>query len=229
MAYFSPALFTFLKSLKRHNDRDWFLAHKARYERDVREPSIEFIADYAGRLNRFAPRFAAIPKPTGGSLFRIHRDTRFSADKRPYKTHVGIYFPHKQADRDVHAPVWYLHLEPGHCFAGAGLWRPDAQTLRAVRDAIVRQPDAWHRVRRAVTLSDEGRLARPPRGYDPAHRFIEDLKRKDFLTLTSLSEARVCRAGFVDDFAKATSRMRSLVEFLTVAVGLEWGRGGEDG
>ena len=221
-AHFSEALFRFLKGVKRHNNREWFQAHKAQYERDVRDTSLRFIADFGAPMQRFAPAFAAIPKPVGGSLFRIYRDTRFAHDKRPYKTHVGIYFPHKQAGRDVHAPVFYLHLEPGHCFAGAGLWHPETATLRGVRDAIVARPGAWKRVRKAVTLSEEGSLKTAPRGYDPDHPFIEDLKRKDFLTVTSLSDARVCRPGFLQDFAATCRGMRPLVEFLTEAVGLRY-------
>jgi len=218
--YFSPAVFRFLKALKRHNNRDWFLAHKDEYERDVRQPALCFIADFAPHLQRLAPRFVAIPTPTRGSLFRIHRDTRFAADKSPYKTHVGMYFPHKQAGREVHAPCFYLHLEPGGCFAGGGLWHPDAIALRAVRDAIVEQPDAWRRVRRSAILEDEGALVSAPRGYDAAHPFIDDLKRKDFVGSVALTDARVCGPRFLEEFADVCKRMRVLMEFLTEAVGL---------
>jgi len=221
-SHFSPALFRFLKALRRHNHREWFLAHKEQYEQDVREPSLRFITAFALPLHGIAPRFAAIPKPTGGSLFRIHRDTRFAADKRPYKTHVGIYFPHKEAGREQ-APCFYLHLEPGSCFAGAGLWHPDTTALRAVREAIVRQPDGWRRVRRAGILSDEGdRLISAPRGYEASHPFIDDLKRKDFVSTEALSDASVCGRRFVEEFAAACVRMRPLVAFLTEAVGLPY-------
>ena len=220
--HFSVQLFRFLKAVKRHNNRDWFLAHKERYERDVREPSLRFIADFAPYLQQFAPHFAAIPKATGGSLFRIYRDTRFSADKRPYKTHVGIHFPHKQVGRDkrVHAPVYYLHLEPGGCFAGAGLWHPDAPTLRAVRNAIVERPDDWGRVRRTGIVNDGESLRSTPRGYDPGHPFIDDLKRTDFLSVVTLSDRCVCAPGFLRELAASCSRMNPLVEFLTEALGL---------
>jgi uncharacterized protein (TIGR02453 family) len=220
--HFSVQLFQFLKAIKRHNNREWFLAHKEQYERDVREPSLRFIADFAAHLQQFAPRFAAIPKATGGSLFRIYRDTRFSSDKRPYKTHVGLQFPHKHVGRDGlrHAPVFYLHLEPGGCFAGAGLWHPDAPTLRAVRTAIVERPDAWARVRKTGIVNAGDRLRSAPRGYDPAHPFIEDLKRTDFLSVATLSDRRVCAPGFMDEFARSCRRMNPLVEFLTDALGL---------
>jgi len=219
-SHFSPALFRFLKSLKRYNKRDWFLAHKDEYERVVRRPAVQFIADFAPHLQRVAPRFAAIPKSQGGSLFRIYRDMRFSADKSPYKTHVGMYFPHKQAGRDVHAPCYYLHLEPGGCFAGGGLWHPDTKAQRAVRNAIVERPDAWRRVRRTGLLEDGDALKSPPRGYDAAHPFIADLKRKDFVSSIPLTESRVCSPHFIDEFTAACRRMRPLIEFLTEAVGL---------
>ena len=218
--YFSPALFRFLKALKRHNTRDWFVAHKDKYERDVRGPAVSFIADFAPHLQRVAPRFAAIPKPHGGSLFRIYRDVRFSADKRPYKTHVGMRFPHRLAGRDVHAPSYYLHLEPDGCFAGGGLWHPDATALRAVRTAIVQRPEAWRLVRRARVLEDTDSLVSAPRGYSAGHPFIEDLKRKDFVSSMPLTESRVCSPRFMDEFAEACRRIRPLIEFLTEAVGL---------
>jgi uncharacterized protein (TIGR02453 family) len=224
--HFSVQLFRFLKALKRHNNREWFLAHKERYERDVREPSLRFITDFAAPLRRIAPRFAALPKATGGSLFRIYRDTRFSHDKRPYKTHVGIHFTHQQVGRQghQHAPVYYLHLEPGGCFAGAGLWHPDAPTLRAVRNAIVERPDAWRRVRRKGIVNAGESLRSTPRGYDPTHPLIEDLKRTDFLSVVTLTDRRVCAPEFIDEFAARCRRMNPIVEFLTEAMGLEWGK-----
>jgi uncharacterized protein (TIGR02453 family) len=218
--YFTPALFTFLKGVKRHNNREWFLRHKEEYEQHVRQPALRFIEDFGFQLQRFAPRFAAIPKSQGGSLFRIYRDTRFSADKRPYKTHVGMYFPHKQAGPDVHAPCYYLHLEPGECFAGGGLWHPDTPALRAVRNAIVDWPDTWRRVRRARILEHTRTLVAAPRGYDPAHPFIDDLKRKDFVGSVDLTEARVCSDDVMEEVAGICRRMRPLMEFLTEALGL---------
>src|SRR6185436_13875672 len=89
---FTPALFRFLRDLRKNNDRDWFAAHKESYERDVKEPALAFVAGFAAALRRLSPHLVADPRPVGGSLFRIHRDVRFGADKRPYKTHVGIHF-----------------------------------------------------------------------------------------------------------------------------------------
>src|SRR5512138_1023433 len=148
-AYFSPELFTFLRELKRHNRREWFLANKERYETVVRAPALRFISSFALPLRRISPHLVADAHPTRGSLFRIYRDTRFSADKRPYKTHVGIHFAHEN-EKNVHAPGYYLHLEPENCFAAAGIWRPDAPTLTRIRTTIAQDGKAWAGVRRKL-------------------------------------------------------------------------------
>src|SRR4051794_18703539 len=133
---FSPALFAFLSELADHNDRAWFAAHKSRYVAEVQEPALAFVEDVGMRLPEEVSRhMVADPRPSGGSLFRIHRDVRFSKDKSPYKTHVGIQFRHERT-RDAHAPGFYLHLEPGSVFLACGTWRPERDTLHAIRSAI---------------------------------------------------------------------------------------------
>src|SRR5215468_7255521 len=141
---FAPALFRFLRDLRKNNDRDWFTAHKDVYERDVKEPALAFISAFAPALRRISPHLVADARPVGGSMFRLHRDVRFSNDKRPYKTHVGIQFRHAKAE-GAHAPGFYLHLEPGDVFAGAGIWQPDGAVLSEVRDAIAESPARWAR------------------------------------------------------------------------------------
>ena len=213
--HFTPELFRFLAALKRHNRRPWFLTNKERYERDVRQPALRFIADFAPRLWALSPHFEAGPR----SLFRIYRDIRFSHDKRPYKTHVGIHFSLSAGPQRVHTPGFYLHLEPESCFAAAGLWHPDSPTLRRVRDGMVREPGAWARVRRQIEPECR-RLTRPPRGYPPGFRFLEDLKLKDFVASVELTEREVCRPDFPRRFEKACRQMLPLVEFLSRALGL---------
>ena len=220
-SYFSRELLQFLKELRRNNKRAWFQANKQRYELAVREPMLRFIADFGFHLHRISRHFVADARPIGGSMFRIHRDIRFTKDKSPYKTHAGAHFSHGKAEEGVHAPGFYLHLEPGGCFAAAGLWHPDSRTLVKVREAIVLRPEAWKKACRGLTLEGES-LNRPPRGYDPNHAFVEDLKRRDFVTSIDFSEAQVCSSGFLRDFAAASKRMSPLVEFLTKAVGLGW-------
>lgn len=219
---FSPALFTFLRELTENNDRDWFAANKARYEADVREPALEFISAFAPRLDALSPHFVADARKVGGSLFRIHRDVRFSKDKSPYKTHTGIHFRHALA-RDAHAPGFYLHLEPGGVFAGAGMWRPDTATARRIREAIAADGAAWRRAvgskafRERYRLDGES-LKRPPAGFSADHPLIADLKRKDFIAVAPLPDRAVTAAGFLDEYADACRAAAPLVRFLCRAI-----------
>jgi uncharacterized protein (TIGR02453 family) len=221
-AHISPELFRFFGELSRHNDREWFEANKARYLGHVRDPLLRFVEAFGPRLARISRHMAADPRPSGGSLFRIYRDTRFSRDKRPYKTHAGLSFRHADG-RDVHAPVFYLHLEPGTVFAAAGMWRPPAESVTQVRDAIVAHPERWKRAIRACPLRhDEDSLKRPPRGYAADHPLVEDLKRQTFITSAPFTEKQACAPDFVDRFAEACRRGVPLMAFLTAAVGLRW-------
>ena len=218
--------FKFLGELAAHNNREWFTANKQRYIDQVRDPLLQFVAEFGPRLRRISTHMVADPRPVGGSLFRIYRDTRFSPDKRPYKTHVGISFRHARG-RDVHGPVFYLHLEPGRAFAAAGMWHPEPDTLAKIRETIVTSPKRWQAVLQSRLFDlDEGhagdRLSRAPRGYDPAHRFVEDLKRKSFIASTTFTEPQACAPNFIDRFAKACAQKAALMEFFTRAVGLPW-------
>jgi uncharacterized protein (TIGR02453 family) len=217
---FTPELFAFLRQLKRHNNRDWFARNKPRYQQVVVEPALRFIGGFAAPLAKLSSNFVADARPMGGSLFRIYRDTRFASDKRPYKTHVGISFRHAKG-KDVHAPLFYLHLEPGGCFAAAGVWHPDNPTLTRIRAAIVRQSAEWAKISRKLELEGDS-LMRPPRGYDPQHPFIEDIKRKDYVVSVALSEEQVCGASLMREFAAACKTMAPLVEFTTKALGLKF-------
>lgn len=225
-SHFSPSLFRFLRQLRDHNERDWFLAHKAIYESEVRDPALRFIGDFGPRLRRLSDHFVADPRPVGGSLMRIHRDTRFAKDKTPYKTNVGIQFRH-DAGKDIHAPGFYLHLDPENVFAGVGLWHPDPPTLARLRAALVESPERWRKVisgkRFAAVWALEGEsLKRPPAGFAADHPLIEDLKRKDFIAGSRFTEAEACAPGFLDAFAARLADSKPLMEFLTAAVGLPW-------
>jgi uncharacterized protein (TIGR02453 family) len=196
--HFTPELFRFLTQLKRNNRRDWFEKNKPRYIEHVRDPMLHFIADAGPGLRRISRHFVADPAPVGGSMFRIYRDVRFSKDKRPYKTAATARFPHERG-KDVHTPGWYLHLSPDGVYVGSGIWHPDTPTLTRIRQSIVGNPAAWKRVktnRRLLashTFSGDS-LARPPRGFDADHPFVEDLKRKDIVTFAELDPGVACAA-----------------------------------
>jgi uncharacterized protein (TIGR02453 family) len=219
-AYFGPDAFTFLRQLKRHNDREWFAKNKTRYHSCIVAPALSFIGDFAPRLYEISSFLVADARPSRGSLFRIYRDTRFSVDKRPFKTHVGIHFSHSSG-KDAHAPVFYLHLEPDNCFVAAGIWHPDNRVLTKVRTAIVRDAEQWAKVRRNLALEGE-KLSRPPRGFDPNHPFIDDLKRKDFVSSVALTEEQICSSRLMRDFVSACRRMSPLVAFTTKALSLKF-------
>ena len=222
--FISPELFDFLRELRANNERPWFEANKDRYRAEVRDPMLNFIQAFAEPLAEISPHFRADPRANGGSLFRIYRDTRFSKDKTPYKTNVGAHFRHA-AGKDAHAPGFYLHLEPGMCFAGCGVWHPDSPTLGKIRDAIVEKPEEWTRITtsgdfcRTFRLAGEA-LKRPPRGYDPEHPLVEDLKRKDFVVIADVEEAEAVRPDFLDRFAAIARSGSGFTSYLCKAVGV---------
>jgi uncharacterized protein (TIGR02453 family) len=221
---FEPPLLAFLGELEENNNRDWFEANKHRYESDVLAPALAFIAAMAPRIEAISKNFLALPQRTGGSLMRIHRDIRFSADKRPYKVNVGIQFRHVMG-KDVHAPGFYVHLEPGVVFVGAGLWRPDPEPLAKIRDAIVAQPDRWRKISADPDFIDDWELGgdslkRPPKGYAPDHPLIEDLKRRDFIAAKNLTAREIYRRGLPDRLAASFAATRKFMAFLCDAVGV---------
>jgi uncharacterized protein (TIGR02453 family) len=223
-ASFSPALFTYLRDLKKNNDRDWFKANKARYDEAVLEPALAFIEDFEPHLHAISPHFVADPRTVGGSLFRIYRDTRFAKDKSPYKTHTGIHFRHELA-KSAHAPGFYLHLEPGQVFLGAGIWRPDTEPLAQIRTAIAEDPDRWTKTTRAKPFAElyelgGDSLKRAPTGFDPEHPLIDELKRKDFIAVRTLDDKAPCSRGFLENTADTFAAAGPLVHFLCDATGV---------
>ena len=219
--YFNPKLFQFLDQLRRNNRRAWFLKHRPEFEELARQPSLRFITDLQLRLRDVSTWLVADPKPNGGSLFRIYRDVRFSKDKSPYKTHVGMNFWHASASEAVHGPGLYLHFEPKGCFLAGGIWQPDARSLARIRDAINWKPEDWRAAKRGLRLGGDT-LTRPPRGYCADHPLIADLKRKDFIASVDLSQAQVCSGQFLEVFLRSSRKMTPLLRFLSEAVKLRF-------
>jgi uncharacterized protein (TIGR02453 family) len=222
--YFNRKLFTFLKDLAENNNREWFKANKDRYDEDVKEPALAFVQAFSANLEKLSPHFRADPRANGGSLFRIYRDTRFSKDKSPYKTYTGIQFRHYAA-KDAHAPGFYLHLEPKECFVGLGIWRPDGPTVKKIREGLVEDPKIWKKVisgaafKRRLELTGD-RLVRPPRGFDPEHPLVEDLKWKDYIAHTRLSQKAVMDPDFLKEFTGFCRAGLPFVSFLCKSLGL---------
>lgn len=216
--YFTQPSFNFLSELAANNNRNWFEEHKQDYEDLIRTPALTFIADMADELTMISPHFRAIPKRVGGSLMRVYRDVRFSKDKRPYKTNIGIQFRHERG-KDVHAPGFYLHVEPGECFIGAGIWRPGSSALAMIRETIVENPKAWEsvnqqkRFKTRFTISGDS-LTNPPRGYAKDHPLIEALKRKDFIAIAKISDQSVISNRFKQQVAEHFQAAAPYMAFL---------------
>jgi uncharacterized protein (TIGR02453 family) len=217
-SHFDKALFVFLKQLKKNNNREWFQKNKINYEDNVKEPLLDFICDVRPHLNKICDNLKIDPKPNGGSLIRIYRDTRFSHDKTPYKTNVGLHFPYRPANQGIHAPGFYLHLEPTSCFAAAGSWHPDPVTLHKIRTTIAKYPKKWEKVLKKKIILEGDSLIRPPRGFDKDHPYIEDIKRKDFVTSISFSTSQVLSKNFLQQYVKACQKMAPLMDFLIEAI-----------
>ena len=226
MPYFNAATFRFLRDLAANNNRAWFAANKPRYEDVLRGPFLRLIADLQAPLAKISTHYRADPRPQGGSLFRIHRDTRFASDKTPYKTWAGARFAHERR-REIEAPSFYLHVQPRDCFAGGGIWHPGSPTLKKIREFLADNPAAWKKATRGKAFRDRFEfrgeaLTRPPRGFDPGHELIADLKRRNFAAVQGIPEALACsdelRPFVVDTFR----RIAPMIDYLCAAVELEF-------
>ena len=213
----TPEIFEFLDELKVNNNRDWFAQNKQRYEDEVRTPLLQFIEAFEPNLASISPYFLALAKKSGGSMFRIHRDVRFSKDKSPYKTNAALHFRHENG-KDAHAPGFYLHLQRGECFCGAGIWRPDSSSLRAIRERIVEHPEEWKQVSQGPFERQGDSLKRVPRGFDPEHSLVLDLKRKDHVAVVSLNDRDLVEKKFLDRYTKICQEMAPYVGFLCKAL-----------
>ena len=180
---FPPAALTFLADLKQHNNRPWFQARKDLYERCVKAPMSELIASIEEAFRSFAPEMVADPRT---SLYRIYRDTRFSPDKSPYKTHVAAVFPVRGLPKNA-GPGLYLHISPEELLIGGGMYMPEPQVLRAVREQIVASPNEFLAILQARPFRKifgelEGeRLRTMPKGFSADSEAAEYIRYKQFL------------------------------------------------
>ncbi len=221
---FPRDLFKFFDELTKNNNREWFNANKTRYHESVVKPMGDYIRGIAPLLQRISPHYRADPKPHGGSMFRIYRDTRFSKDKTPYKTHAACHFRH-QAGGDAHAPGFYVHLEPGRISFGGGIWRPSSKHLGLIREFIADNPSAWGKLQDSTAVRKLGgiqgdQLKRPPRGYDADARHIEDLKRKSFYLMADAEAELALSPELVTESAKAFGVAGKLNRFICDALEL---------
>lgn len=226
MSLVSASLFKFLAELESNNNRDWFNENKDRYHSEVRDPALALIEKLEKPLLKSAPMLRVVGKGRGTSLMRIYRDTRFSKDKTPYKTNVGISLRH-DAQGCIHAPGVYIHLATDECFVGAGCWRPERQTLAAIRAAIDADPKAWKRAysakafRESYDLAGES-LKTSPRDYPKDHPQIDDLKRIDFIGISKLTRKEVLSKDCVATLLTKIRAARPFMRFLCDAVDIPY-------
>ena len=223
---FHPSAIQFLDELTSHNNRDWFQKNKSRYESDVLEPALAFVESMQKPLATISKHFVAVPKRTGGSLMRIYRDTRFSNDKTPYKTNVGIHFRHEKG-KDVHAPGYYLHISPEECFLGCGIWHPESKALAKIRKTIDKDQAGWKRAAMSKAFLNlfemHGEsLKRPPKGYKAEHPLIDELKRKDFIGLTPISFDDLFDPKLPKAIASKLKKGTPMMKFLCGALNLKF-------
>ncbi|MCD0280356.1 DUF2461 domain-containing protein [Xanthomonas melonis] len=225
--YFSDASFKFLRALARHNDKTWFNDHRHQYEAHVRQPFLQLITDLQPALAQVSEHYRADPKTQGGSLFRIYRDARFSNDKSPYKTWQGARLFHARR-RQVPAPSFYLHLQPGESFVGAGLWHPEPDTQRKLRQFIFDNPGSWKAaahsptLRRKFALDDSEKLVRAPRGFPNDFEFIDDLKHRNWAYLRHLDDSIMTGPRLRQTIAADLVILAPFVDYLCAALDLEF-------
>ena len=222
----SYELFDFLADLQINNNRPWFAEHKHRYTEQVLEPCVQLCEQLSKPLRKVAAQISVEAKPYRGSIMRIYRDTRFSKDKRPYKTNVGISLRHR-VESDLHSPGIYLHLEPRTCFMGFGCWKPDRETLSLIRQEIINRPASWNRIKKLFQQNAEFEIAgdqlkQGPRGVPKDHPCIEDLKRTDFILLASLTEQELVEKDPIPRLVDLTKQAGSWMRFLCRSIQIKY-------
>ena len=213
---FTTKTLAFLRSLKRHNDREWFRARKQTYEQHVRQPMIELLARLARDFRSFAPELVSEPKVC---LYRIYRDTRFSEDKTPLKTHVAAHFPSRRFGRSGGAGL-YMEIAPGWVWIGGGMYMPSAPDLHAIRHHIAETYPQIHRIvtsrsftRGVGTLGGE-QLTRVPRAFPKEHPAAHYLRYKQFLAGCEYEPEFATSARFYSELLSVFRAITPLVRFL---------------
>ena len=226
---FSPQALRFLRRLERNNRREWFERQRPIYEREVRDPMRALVEEMDVRLAHLAPELVGDPKR---SVFRIHRDVRFSADKSPYKTNAACQFYHCDAGRGAGQDAvgagagLYFQIARGECFAAGGMWMPARPALDRIREAIADAPEDFEALLRAPAfrrrfrrLDQEAQLKRMPRGYaetDPAAGW---LRYRSFTATRMMTEREIESPRLPDILARDFAALVPLVRWLNVAIG----------
>ena len=210
----------FLRKLKRNNTREWFNEHKSEYEEMVKLPMQSLIVSLRPHFERFAPEIEANPKR---SLFRIYRDTRFSKDKTPYKTHAAAHFVVRGTSKGLVGSGYYVHIEPGECFIGGGIYMPDGPQLKAIRTAISKRAKDFRSVisqkefvKRYGAIQGDT-LTRMPKGFEDDDPMAEWLKLKQFFVGASMPEKACYGTTFLKSIVAHFEAAAPFIRFLNDA------------
>lgn len=220
MTTIQHATFSFLKALKKNNNRDWFNGHRPEYE-SAKANVHEFVQELIAALSSFDTRLMGLEAKD--CVFRIFRDTRFSKNKLPYKTNMGASI--HAGGKKVIGPGYYVHLEPGGSFIAGGIWMPPAEELRKIRQEIdyngkeLKKILAKSSFKKAFgSLSNEHTLKNAPKGYAKDHPDIELLKLNSFIVWKDLPDSEVLGAKAIKTFSGYGKEMKPLLEFLKTAL-----------
>ncbi|HXW98086.1 MAG TPA: TIGR02453 family protein [Gemmatimonadales bacterium] len=226
---FRPAALAFFRQLKRRNTRPWFEAHRAVYEQEVKRPLQLLVEEVDVALARVVPEITGDPRR---SLFRIHRDIRFSKDKSPYKTHAACWFYHLDAGRGVGGEVeggagFYFHLAPNECLVAAGIWMPPRTSLDRIREGLTEDLTGFEGIvlapafrRRFGRLDEEAMLKRLPRGFTETHPSARWLRYQSFTVARTLTEREVLSPRLAGTLTRDFSALTPFVRWLNRALGL---------
>jgi uncharacterized protein (TIGR02453 family) len=214
---FSAATLSFLKRLKRNNRREWFNARRDEYEAVVRQPMIAIVERLAIDMRSIAPELLVSPKL---SIYRIYRDTRFSENKTPYKTHVAASFWHRELAKGVGAGL-YFHVAPDGVWIGGGMYAPETPQLHAVREQIVANLRQFRSIveapafRRALDGGLEGeQLQRVPRGFPRDHEAADYLRYRQFLAGREFPARFATGSAFYPGVLGVFRQVAPLIRFL---------------
>lgn len=206
----------FLGDLKKNNDREWFKARKTVYEETIKAPMIELVLALGEEFESFAPGYLTDPKK---AIYRIYRDTRFSNNKAPYKTHVAASFNHKSLVKHA-AAGFYFHFSPEELLVGGGVYMPGSAELLAIRRHISADPAAYRSIVSARPFEryfgevTGERLKRPPKGFLPDDPAVEVLKQKQFLAAESLDPELALSPKLLPELRKRFAALAPFIEYL---------------
>jgi len=216
---FSPEALAFFADLKKHNDREWFTPRKAFYEEQLRQPMIELVRAIHGRMLDFAPQYVGEPAKC---VFRIYRDTRFSKDKTPYKTHIAASFSHNGLEK--RGAGYYLGISPESVDIGGGLYAPEPDVLLAIRTRIAEDPAAFRKTfdtpktKKLLGEPQGESAARAPKGFACDHPAIDLIRRKQHVFFEHLDPTLATTPKLLGEVVKRFEAMTPLILFLDSAL-----------